>query len=1062
MLGQLEAWAGDEAVDLGPARQRLVAAVLLWEAGQVVPSERLIDRVWGDSPPGSVRNLLYGYIGKLRAALRNADDTGGAEVTRASGGYRLRVDPDRVDVHRFRRLVDEARALAGEDDERAAAVLSRALRLWPEQEQGLAGLRGTWVEGVRARLESERLAASLDHHEIALRLGRHREHVTQLRRLAAAHPLDERLAGMVMTALHRCGRQAEALAHFGAVRRSLAEELGVGPCPELRAVHRRILRGEPEPGPGSGAGTAPAVPRAVPAELPHDCPDFTGRSEAVARLDTLLLGRDGPGGDVPGEGATICAIVGTAGSGKTALAVHWSHRVRDRFPDGQLAMDLRGFDHERAPLSRGEALSHLLRSLGVEPTAIPVDEDAQARLYRSLLADRRVLLLLDNAASAEQVRPLLPGARRCRVLVTSRHRLGGLVAVDHAQPLPLDPLDPGEGLALLTSVVGGRRVADEPEAAGELVRRCGRLPLAIRVAAAQLAYDPGLGIAELAAELADDGDRLGALELAGDRPSAVRATFDLSYRALADEERRLFRLLGLVPGPDVTPAAVAALSGSDERTATRLLRALAAAHLVGSPAPGRHRLHDLLRDFARERAAAELPPAERKAALRRLLAFYRAGAEAATAFGYAPLTPAPRADEEDDGPPPVIPRIDGHDAAVAWLESERENLVAAVVRAADTGLHEPAWRLTYAVRQYFYDRQHLSDLETAAMAGMRAAERAGDPLGRAFMHAGIGGVHRFRMDLGAALDSFRAALDAFREASFVAGEPGMMNNIGIVYNDLGDLRRSGEWLTRAVALLRTLDRPEPLANTLSNLSDITTLLGELPRSVALATEAIELCEAMEQPAGLPVPLINRATAYRYLGREDEALADATRAAELSRRLGLYSDESIAQDELARLHRDAGRVELAFEHAERALRTAREWNRPMEANCLTTLGDLHRLTGRPRQAGAVLDQALSLAASRNPPKRPEVHLALARLHHGSGDREAAFGHARDALHSARELGLRLVECLALFALAEFGRAAGRQPEAAAYAAEAERIRDETGYRPSAPPPLEGAAGRRCAG
>ncbi|MFD7504498.1 BTAD domain-containing putative transcriptional regulator [Streptomyces sp. NPDC059850] len=1056
LLGPVEASADGRPVDLGHPKQRTVAAVLLCELGRALPAERLIDRVWGEDPPCSVRNILYGYIGRLRTALA---DCGVPDVrlTRRSGGYVLEADPDRVDLHRFHRLTAAAR-----DRDDRVGPLRDALDLW--RGDALTGLPGAWAEATRTRLADERLAARLELYDAELRLGRHRELLAELRAQAAAYPLDERAVRQLMTALYRGERQAEALELYEVTRHRLADDLGVDPGPELRGVHQRILSEDPSlaapgvvpevpieagaPGPPADSAPADSAPAdsaspQVPAGLPHVVGGFRGRDEELARLDALLPSGAAPYTEAenPAGAVAIAAVCGTAGVGKTALAVHWGHRARDRFPDGQLYVDLRGFDHDSEPLRPGEAIGQLLHGLGVARERVPADRDEQAHLYRSLLAGRRMLVVLDNAASAEQVRPLLPGGPACQVLVTSRQRLSGLVARDGARPLVLGSLAPDAAREVLTAAVGEDRIAAEPEAADRLVLRCGALPLALRVAAAQLVCDPGRPVADLADELGD-GDRLAALELDGDPASAVRRAFTLSYRALAPGPRHLFRLLGVAPGPEVTVSAAAALLDTGEREAAGLLRALDAAHLVESPRPGRYRPHDLLREYAAERARAECGAAERGEALERLLAWFLRHADAATAYGYTPPVRLERARAQGGA-------FAGRDEALAWLEDERANLVAAVVRAAESGPYRAAWQLADELRTYFYQRRHLSAWEDAAQAGLRAARRGGDPLGEAAMLHSLGTLYRHTGEVEVSLEYHRSALEGYRRAGFAEGEAAMLCNLGALYDDMGDMRRAAQWQERGIRMFRTLDRPGLLGPALTNSSAVDVQLGELRRAVDRATEAIGIYGRQQASSGTVTAMINRGQAHRLLGEPDRALEDGRTAARLCRELSQRHNEASAHDLLAQVHGDAGRPETAFAHAERALEIAVETSTPKdEADALTTLGDLHSADGRSDRAEARLTEALDTAASRGLRRQEaEAHMGLARLRDGSRAYEAAADHAERALAIARDQGLRLVECRAHHTLATLRHALGDPPQAEHHAARAQHIRSQTGYRPA---------------
>ncbi len=547
VLGGLEIRAAGQRVGVGHARQATVLAVLLLDLGRAISAEQLIDRVWGAAPPPSVRSVLHGYVARLRAALAAAGDPEVA-LARRSGGYLLDADPDQVDLYRFRRLVAEAGAAGA--DQPAAALLRSALRLW--RGPVLAGLDSPWLRGMRTTLEMQRIGAVLDLGDIAMRQGQHASLASQLAGEAAVYPADERLICQLMLALYRSGRAAEAMVWFEQTRRRLAEELGADPGPELQALHQRMQRSDP---------SLAAPGRPGPRELPADVSAFTGRATELTELDQLLTTPGETAADAGGTAtAVITAVSGTAGVGKTALAVHWAHRATRHFPDGQLYVNLRGYDPDR-PVPAADALAGFLRALGVAGQDIPVGEGERAARYRSLLAGRRILVLADNAAEAAQVRPLLPASPGCAVLVTSRDSLASLVAREGARRLELDLLSQQEAITLLTTLIGVRAGAD-PGAVAALATRCARLPLALRVAAEIAGVRPDVSLAELAGELADRQARLDLLDAGGDPRTAVRAVFSWSYEHLDPDAARAFRLLGLHPGPDFEQYAVAALTGT--------------------------------------------------------------------------------------------------------------------------------------------------------------------------------------------------------------------------------------------------------------------------------------------------------------------------------------------------------------------------------------------------------------------------------------------------------------------------------------------------------------------
>jgi DNA-binding SARP family transcriptional activator len=647
VLGPVEVWANGRPADAGHARQRAVLAVLALDAGRVVPLEVLIDRVWGEDPPRSVRNIVYGYVARLRVLVGDGTDPGTA-LSRRAGGYVLQAAPDQVDLARFRRLVAEA-AHAG-DEERARRLLGQAVALW--RGPALADLDSPWLNAMRTTLELERAAAAASLADIRLRRGEHTALVGELTAQAAAAPGDERLIGQLMLALYRSGRQAEALRWYEQTRRHLAGELGADPGPELSELHQKILRadrclalppaatGAAAPGPPGAPGDRYAAP-APPRELPADVPAFTGREAELRGLDQLLNGGDAGAGQ--GPAAVIAAVSGTAGAGKSALAIHWAHRVAGRFPDGQLHVNLRGYD-AAPPLTAAGALEVFLRALGVPDEEIPAGEDRRAARYRSLLSGKRMLVVVDNARTAEQVRPLLPGAPTCAVVVTSRDSLAGLVARDGAARLDLDLLPLEQAAGLLRELIGTRAGADPP-AAAELARQCSRLPLALRVAAELAAARPDVPLAHLIAELAGRQRRLDVLDAGGDPRTAVSTVFSWSYRHLDPGLARAFRLVSLHPGPDFDSRAVAALLDTALDRARETLEALARAHLIHPTGPGRYGMHDLLRAYGRGLAGAEEGQEQALAALARLTGHYVHAAAGVMRGPYPPAAPA-RLDEQ--------------------------------------------------------------------------------------------------------------------------------------------------------------------------------------------------------------------------------------------------------------------------------------------------------------------------------------------------------------------------------------------------------------------------------
>ncbi|MEO3762998.1 BTAD domain-containing putative transcriptional regulator [Streptomyces sp. B5E4] len=1027
LLGGIEAVAADgRPVDLGPARQRSVLAALLLDEGRAVPTAQLVHRVWGYTAPQRARETLYSYLSRLRRTLSGSQAT----LARSPDGYELAVGAaDSVDVHRFRLLLTRARAAT--DDAGAADLFREALALW----RGVPcpGVDTPWFNGVRDALAKELLAAELDGADVRLRLGDHAALLTVLAERSAAHPLDERLAAQYMTALHRCGRPADALDHYRRIRRLLAEELGIDPGRHLQQVHQTVLGGDPEPSVPESAGTASARrPASAPpawlaqCQLPPAVRGFAGRTDLVARLAELLESPD----------AAPVVVSGSPGVGKSALAVHLGHRLRQAFPDGQWYVRLQG-TRER-PRDPADVLAGLLRVSGEDAAAVPESLEDRAGAFRGRVADRRVLLVLDDAADAEQVRPLLPGTAGVAVLVTSRSDLRGLTASHAAHPVPLDVLRPGEANDLLAGILGEQRVAAEPAAAERLAELCARLPLALRIAAANLAARPGRSLEAYADELADDG-RLAKLSIAGDREAAVRTAFDHSYAALEPAAARLFSLLGLHPGPDFTAASAAALLGCAPAAAQEPLDRLATAGLVQHTGADRFQFHDLLRLYAAERAAAD-PGHE--AAWRRLCDWYLASADAATAVNFSGLAQLPR-------PRQTSGRFRDGPQALTWLDEERANLVAVVTRAAAAGPYEIAWQLADQLRMFFFYRRHQPEWLATATAALRAAEEHGEVLARGAMYHSLGLLRQSTGDPDAALEALLRALDDYRLTGRRRGEAAILSNLAVHAGQHGEMRRALHWQDLGMEVLRSLDLPVQLGSSLNTLGLIHIYLGQLERGLACTTESIEICLRHGQASRATSPLINRSLALHHLGRYEEALADAREALRLCRKHRERHNEADAHEAVARAHLGKGCPDIAEPHAEQALRTAREVGDPTEeADALITLARLHRLRGDPTRAADHLTAALAITRRCDfRHQEAEVHAALAPLHLATGEVATAADHAELALATARELDLPLTAHRALTALAAIAHATNAPDRAADHTAEAHRIERETGYHPN---------------
>ncbi|MET8851005.1 BTAD domain-containing putative transcriptional regulator [Amycolatopsis sp. NPDC004625] len=985
VLGAVEAAADGDPVDLGSRKQRLVLAVLLLETPHPVALDHLVDLLWPDDPPASARNTVQALISRLRAVFRAAD---GPELVTEGHGYVLRADPGTVDAHRFTGLVRRARAA---DDETAVALLDEALALW--RGDALAGAASADVAGrLLAGLTEARWSALEDRIDAQLRLGRGRDVLAELTTLVAAHPLRQRFVGQLMLALYREGRTHAALAAFRGLRARLVTELGLDPVPELARLEAAILAADPALDPVPELGTEPVRP----AQLPHDVRGFTGRTAELARL-----------GEPAGPGADIRVVTGTAGVGKTALAVRWAHRVRDRFPDGQLYLDLRGFDPDHEPLTPAVAAAQLLRALGTDPRAIPPDPDSRTALWRSLLADRQVLVLLDNARDSAQVTPLLPPSGT--VLVTSRQRLGDLIARTGATAVPLSVLPAEDSRQLLETVLGPPAVAAEPAAAAELARLCGHLPLALRLAAANVGEVSG--IAELARELAD-GDPLAGLSVDGAEESAVTTAFSVSYRALPAEHRLLFRRLALVPGQTFTAPVAARLAAVADGRAGQQLKALTAANLVERHLPGRYRFHDLLRSYAGGRAEADDSPAEADAARRRLFEHYLATADAAGRLLIPHFLRLPR-------PEPAQP-FEGTEDALAWLDTEWPNLAAAVEHAAGPGPREYAWHLADALRAFFHHRGHHTEWIDTATTALTAAQAAGDERAQAAMRLSIAlaGVNSGRYaDARAHLTTVLA--DGLA-ADWPAGRAAALNNLSAVHQRLGDAHEAIACGSEALRLCEEGGLPG-ITMALANLGFACGQVGDFDAALGHFGRALDIAERDGARFGVAVLLVDLGHVHRDLGHP-VAAEFYERALTANRELGYQYGEAAALSGRAVMEARAGDATRALADAAEGVElTRRIGDRGTEASALAALGETCLRLGRPADAVSHLAAALEIARETSFTWCEAAALTgLAEAAFAVGDAEGARTHGEAAVKLAAQAGYRPLETRAASTLAESTR------------------------------------------
>jgi DNA-binding SARP family transcriptional activator len=872
VLGPLRVEVGGRVEPIASSRQRAVLTLLLMSANQTVPTARLIDSVWGAHPAGSVQNMVHTYVWRLRTLL---DEDGDRRLVTGTGGYLLRVEPGELDSAVFGQAVRDGRAaLAAGRPADAAALLGPALELWRGEPFADVTLHGGDQEAERERLAELRLTALEERGEAELSLGRHEALIGRLRTLADEHPLRERFTAQLMLACHRAGRTGDALAAFERARAVLAAELGLDPGRGLLDLRQRILRADPALA-GTPAARPPAA-RAVPRQLPAVAGQFAGRAAQLAALDALLAGPA-----EHGAAAVISAIDGTAGIGKTSLALHWGHRNLAAFPDGQLYVNLRGFAHDNRPLDPAEAVRGLLDALGVPPERVPGGLTAQAALYRSMVADKRMLVVLDNARDADQVRPLLPGSPACTVLVTSRIPLTGLVVAEGARPLTLDLLTAEESRDLLVQRLGPRRVAAQRAAADALVGLCARLPLALGIVAARAQANPGLGLDALAERLRHVRGRLDALYV-GDASTDPRAVFSWSYQQLTAPAARLFRLAGLHPGPDFTAQACASLAGLTPDRVRPLLDELTTANLISEPVPGRHACHDLLRAYADELAREHDAQADRQAAVHRTLDYYLHTAHAAARLATPARSPIPLDPARPDARPAGF---EDEQRALAWLEAQRPVLLAAADQALSEGFERHACLLPWVLANFLDQRGYWHDYFAAQSVSLAAARKLDDLPEQARALRFLGSAHA---RLGAhddAHENLRQALDLHVELDDTLGRAHTELALGSVYNRQGRHRDSLGHVRRALALYEEAGHRSGQADTLNALGWLHSQLDDHDQALIHCRRALDLHRQLGDRFGQAHTADSLGYAHHRLGRYPEALACYHDALGLYRQIG---------------------------------------------------------------------------------------------------------------------------------------------------------------------------------
>jgi tetratricopeptide (TPR) repeat protein/DNA-binding SARP family transcriptional activator len=983
ILGPVQLWANDgRQIDLGSRKERCVLAILLWERGHPVPVNALMDKVWGDDLPGKVHSSLYGYVSRLRGHIREASGEStnpGLLRSNSQGSYALDVDSGDVDFRLFLELGEAARAaMAAGDAQRAAALFHDAERLW--RGTPLADLSGPWVDQIRMRLETERLTMSIDRLDAGLRIGRHAAQVGEISDLAAQHPLDERLTGLLMLALNGSGRTSEALAVYRRFERQLRDEDGSDPTPELADLHLRMLKDSqalitrPSGRLPVSLVPAPRTPLESSAStLPRDNPDFTGRVAELEMLAGWVSSEQGRS-TVP-----VIVISGLPGVGKTALAVHAAHLLGDQYAY-KVHVGLRAHDPASQPLEPAAALATALRTLGVRDDELPKSIEDRATTWRS--SARQALVVLDDARDEDQIVPLLPGAPGCAVLVTSRHRL---LNVPGMLALPLRTLPPADATAFFTTIADPSRITEPAEVAAVL-GMCGYLPMQVQLAATQLRRHPTWTMADLIARLREIR--------AEDRE--LTASIELSYRYLMPEQQRLMHRLALHPDSSFSSYAGAALAGTPPFPATgRMLDALVDYHLIEEPATDRFAFHDLIREYAKHVAHTREPERDRQQAIRRLLDYYARLADQAdrVVYPFHRRLPVPAGPLAPDGrsTSPVLPLLRSRQDCKRWMEAERTSLLHAARYAATKGFHEYTGLLPHLLSKFL------------------------DAWG----------------DWADAIDLHRRAATAWRAIGNPVGEARALIDLGFALSQMGRNDEAISHLQASLAITRESASQLDEADALSNMGVILWRQARYPQALDSQDEALAIWRSLGNRQGEANALHRSAIVLWHLRRPNDALRQAEQALAIYRELGDRQGETNSLNNLGDMHQAAGRNEQALTNYERALAMFRETgDRQGEAMAMNNIGDVCRRTGEQKTAiryyRTALDEFRAIGDRRS---QAETLISMGTAFSQEQDHSAAIDNFQKALVIAHLLAEKYLQALAYLGLggarlerADYGSAA----------------------------------------
>jgi DNA-binding SARP family transcriptional activator/tetratricopeptide (TPR) repeat protein/DNA-binding XRE family transcriptional regulator len=955
VLGTMGCWHGSTPVPLGPARQRAVVALLAVHPNTAVRREAIIDALWPGGPPGSAVAVVQSHVSRLRKILDGGLGArpGTAVLVSAGTSYRLDAGPDELDLLAFRQLAARARRAAVAGHLAAAChQFEQALELW--EGEPLADLDVLAGHPAVAGLTALHASVITEYAQTASGAGLAGKVLPHLRALAEREPLNEHAHAHLMVCLAAIGQQARALRVYEDLRQRLDDQLGVRPGPELVGTHLRVLRQEipvRAAAPGTRAESPVRVAEAsdvaaarhmVPQQLPAAVRHFVGRGGELAELSRLLGPDHATGGTM-----VISAIGGTAGVGKTALAVHWAHQVADRFPDGQLYVNLHGFDRSGTPAPAGDVIGRFLDALGVPAARIPAAPEAREDMYRSVLAGKQILIVLDNARDAAQVRPLLPGGPGCLVVVTSRNQLTGLAAGEGAHLLPLDLLTEPEARELMTVRLGSERVTDEAHAVSELIGLCARLPLALSIVAARAAAHPRFPLAALVAELRDASGRLDALA-AGEPASSVRTVISWSYQNLSHATARVFQLLSVHPGPDITIPAAASLAGLPRDQARAAVAELARSHLLAERVPGRFTWHDLLRSYAAEQARTCASDDERHAAAYRMLDHY-----VQTSLAISRMLDPTRDMIDLAAPQPGVrpETLDGYGQAWAWAVAEHQVLLAAVAAGASRGFDTHAWQISYLLEPFLYRRGLWHDMVIMQRTALSAVLRTSDGTWQAHAHRALGRGCALTGSFKEAQDHLSRAVEAFRRLSDRTGEARARIDTGIALRRQGRHSDALSQAEQALDLYRAAGHRAGQAGALNNIGFYQLCMGNYQQARARCQQALSAFREIGDQYGAAIASDSLGYAYYHLGVHAQAIACCQDALSVFRELG---------------------------------------DQAGQADALFHLGDAYCATHDTQAAYRAWRAALSILADL---RHPDAHCVRARLQHLDGTRSRPARQSR---------------------------------------------------------------------